>query len=59
MLIGLRFRHIVVVTKSGLQDFEAKGPVFARSRQIETIHDEDDFCMQIDAHTDVVEGWVQ
>merc|ERR1711871_1344628 len=36
---------------------EAKGPVFARSRQIETVRDEDDFCMQIDAHTDVQPGW--
>ena len=36
---------------------EAKGPVFARSRQPETLRDGDDFCMQIDAHTDGVQGW--
>eukprot|EP00038_Savillea_parva_P025430 m.47631 g.47631 ORF g.47631 m.47631 type:complete len:559 (-) comp6913_c0_seq1:59-1735(-) len=36
---------------------EAKGPVFARAQQIRTIEDNDDFCMQIDAHTDAVQDW--
>lgn len=36
---------------------QAKGPVFARARQIEVIEDSDDFCMQIDAHSEAVENW--
>eukprot|EP00041_Stephanoeca_diplocostata_P030484 m.923519 g.923519 ORF g.923519 m.923519 type:complete len:630 (-) comp23766_c1_seq12:504-2393(-) len=40
-----------------MKDTEAKGPVFARARQIEVIEDTDDFCMQIDAHSEAVENW--
>lgn len=36
---------------------EARGPVFARARQAELVQKDDDFCMQIDAHTVVVENW--
>ena len=36
---------------------EAAGPVFARARQIELVNDEDDFCMQIDAHTKFGSSW--
>ena len=35
---------------------EARGPVFARGHQPETVHDED-FCMQIDAHSIFIKGW--
>jgi hypothetical protein len=40
-----------------LKASEAKGPVYARARQAELVDDSDDFCMQIDAHTDAVQGW--
>jgi len=36
---------------------EARGPVFARGHQQTLVEPEDDFCMQIDAHTDVVQDW--
>lgn len=36
---------------------EAKGPVYARAQQIRTVEKDDDFCMQIDAHTDAVQDW--
>jgi hypothetical protein len=36
---------------------EARGPVYARAQQIKAITPADDFCMQIDAHTDVVQDW--
>ncbi|CAK9002413.1 [Skp1-protein]-hydroxyproline N-acetylglucosaminyltransferase (Glycosyltransferase GnT51) (Skp1-HyPro GlcNAc-transferase) (UDP-GlcNAc:Skp1-hydroxyproline GlcNAc-transferase) (Skp1 GlcNAc-Tase) (UDP-GlcNAc:hydroxyproline polypeptide GlcNAc-transferase) [Durusdinium trenchii] len=35
---------------------EARGPVFARGHQVELLEDED-FCMQIDAHTVFKKGW--
>ena len=35
---------------------EAKGPVFARGHQQQTVQDED-FCMQIDAHTIFAKNW--
>jgi hypothetical protein len=41
-----------------MSDREAKGPVFARAKQVEVVNGAtDDFCMQIDAHTDVVQDW--
>ena len=40
-----------------MKDTEAQGPVYARARQAELIKKEDDFCMQIDAHTDVIKDW--
>lgn len=36
---------------------EARGPVFARARQAELVRPDDQFCMQIDAHTVVVKDW--
>mmetsp|Transcript_1306 Transcript_1306/g.1907 ORF Transcript_1306/g.1907 Transcript_1306/m.1907 type:complete len:470 (+) Transcript_1306:164-1573(+) len=36
---------------------EAAGPVYARGRQPELLEDEDEFCMQIDAHTIFKKGW--
>jgi len=36
---------------------EAKGPVFARARQAELVLPTDNFCMQIDAHTVVIQDW--
>ena len=30
---------------------------YARAQQIKAINPTDDFCMQIDAHTDVVQDW--
>ena len=39
-----------------LDKSEAKGPVFARGLQPETVQDED-FCMQIDAHSIVINAW--
>jgi len=50
-------KHFHQVRMHRMSHLEAKGPVFARSKQILTINDDDDFCMQIDAHTDVVPGW--
>jgi hypothetical protein len=35
---------------------EAKGPVYARAQQVKLVGDED-FCMQIDAHTEVAKDW--
>jgi len=35
---------------------EAAGPVFARARQAELLEDED-FCMQIDAHSIFIQNW--
>jgi hypothetical protein len=41
-----------------MKDTEAQGPVFARARQAELLdRSTDDFCMQIDAHTDVLKDW--
>jgi len=41
-----------------LSDLEAKGPVYARALQAELVkEDDDDFCMQIDAHTLFIEAW--
>jgi hypothetical protein len=41
-----------------MKDTDAQGPVFARARQAELLDKQtDDFCMQIDAHTDVVKDW--
>lgn len=40
-----------------MKDTEAQGPVYARARQAEMLKKEDDFCMQIDAHTDVIKEW--
>jgi hypothetical protein len=31
--------------------------VYARGRQAELVEEQDDFCMQIDAHTDAVPNW--
>ena len=36
---------------------EAAGPVYARARQRELVAEEDDFCMQIDAHTRFGPSW--
>jgi hypothetical protein len=36
---------------------EARGPVYARAQQIKAISPQDDYCMQIDAHTDAVQDW--
>ena len=36
---------------------EAKGPAYARGKQVNLVHTEDDFCLQIDAHSDAVQGW--
>lgn len=35
----------------------ARGPVFARGHQHLLVEPQDDFCMQIDAHTDAVKEW--
>ena len=35
---------------------EAKGPVYARALQAELV-EEEDFCMQMDAHSDAAEHW--
>eukprot|EP01062_Namystynia_karyoxenos_P019365 TRINITY_DN17276_c0_g1_i1.p1 TRINITY_DN17276_c0_g1~~TRINITY_DN17276_c0_g1_i1.p1 ORF type:complete len:610 (+),score=139.31 TRINITY_DN17276_c0_g1_i1:54-1883(+) len=36
---------------------EARGPAWARGRQIQLVRDSDDFCMQIDAHTIFISNW--
>jgi hypothetical protein len=36
---------------------DAKGPVFARGLGADLVTENDDFCMQIDAHTLVVQDW--
>jgi len=36
---------------------EAQGPVFARAQQNKLLKDTDEFCMQVDAHTDAVQDW--
>jgi len=36
---------------------EAAGPVYARAQQRQLVRDEDDFCLQIDAHTEFGRHW--
>ncbi|KAK3280115.1 hypothetical protein CYMTET_12037 [Cymbomonas tetramitiformis] len=49
--------HIQNVRMLRMKHTDAKGPVYARARQVELLKDTDDFCVQIDAHTDVVQDW--
>lgn len=50
-----RFRKHVRMKR--LMDTEAAGPVYARALQRELVEPSDDFCVQIDAHTEGIEGW--
>jgi hypothetical protein len=36
---------------------DARGPIFARHKQQSLIKDSDQFCLQVDAHTDFAYGW--
>ena len=36
---------------------QAAGPVYARALQRELVEPSDDFCVQIDAHTEGIDGW--
>eukprot|EP00924_Labyrinthula_sp_SR-Ha-C_P014127 maker-scaffold_77-snap-gene-0.1-mRNA-1 protein AED:0.02 eAED:0.02 QI:8/1/1/1/1/1/2/568/462 len=48
------FDHVRVLR---LHSSEAKGPVYARGRQTELVKQDDEFCMQIDAHTIFKKNW--
>lgn len=52
---GCPYRDHVRMIRMDAQD--AKGPVFARARQAELVTTQDDFCMQIDAHTEFIQDW--
>jgi len=51
-------KHYEQVRMMRLKDTEAKGPVYARALGSELVVEKtDDYCMQIDAHTDVDTDW--
>lgn len=50
-------KHFDQIRMLRLRSSEAKGPVYARALGATLVHDEDDFCVQIDAHSGVVKGW--
>lgn len=54
--VGKECRYKDQVSVLRLDTTAAKGPVFARSHQNKLLQGEE-FCLQIDAHSDVTQGW--
>eukprot|EP01084_Bolivina_argentea_P071796 130451_1 len=48
--------YFLNVKVNRMSDADAKGPVYARALQAELV-DAEDFCMQIDAHSDAAPNW--
>ena len=49
-------KHQTQVSIVRLAHTDAKGPTWARALQGRLVYDED-FCMQLDAHSDFIQGW--